>query len=317
MKNYNRPGTWKRHVLPALLLAAVCIGAVELAVCAHQAPDVYAAITAPIRTAVNQAGKVGELAWNRLRQRTDEAVANGISQIQASLQRLDEHLSQKPEPEPELVEEIQLIDDAPVAPPPNARADYSITSLTIQNGVQHLTGSNPELVYYNQTDDAWAGEPYGSDTIGRYGCGPVAMAMVVSSLSDTPMDPAQMAQHCVDQGYWAKKRGSYWSVVPGTAEDFGLTCTSLPPEETDHDTILHYLSTGQPLVAMVGPGHFTTSGHFIILRGSTLDGSILIADPASLERSLTTWDLDLILEELSPNRSSGGPLWVISPNFSP
>ena len=40
----------------------------------------------------------------------------------------------------------------------------------------------------------------------------------------------------------------------------------------------------------MGPGHFTNGGHFIILRGVTLDGSVLVADPASQERSLTTWD---------------------------
>ena len=33
---------------------------------------------------------------------------------------------------------------------------------------------------------------------------------------------------------------------------------------------------------------------------------------ASPERSLTLWDLDLILEELSPSRHDGAPLWVLS-----
>ena len=49
MKNFERPGTWKRYILPTLLLAAVCIGAVELLVCYYQAPETYAAITAPVR----------------------------------------------------------------------------------------------------------------------------------------------------------------------------------------------------------------------------------------------------------------------------
>ena len=65
----------------------------------------------------------------------------------------------------------------------------------------------------------------------------------------------------------------------------------------------------------MGPGHFTNGGHFILLRGVTMDNSILVADPASLERSLTTWDLDLILEELSASRDSGGPLWAVYPGF--
>ncbi len=318
MKNFERPGKWKRYILPALLLAAACIGAVELWVCSFQAPDVYAAITAPVRAAVQRAGEAGELIWASLQQRTNAAVASSVSQVQEGLRRLDEYLSRQPEPEEPggPSEEVQLVDDEAVVPPPRARAAYSVTALAARNGMQYLTGGSMELVYYNQTDPAWAEEPYGSDVIGRYGCGPVAMAMVVSSLTDTPMDPVQMARHCVEQGYWASRHGSYWSIVPGVAEDFGLSCTSLPPEETDSETIIRFLSTGQLLVALVGPGHFTNGGHFIILRGITLDGSILVADPASSDRSLTTWDLDLILEELSPNRSSGGPLWAISPWLS-
>ena len=313
MKNFEKPGKWKRYILPTLLLAAACIGAVELWVCAYRAPEIYQAITAPVREAVQWAGDTGELAWDALRQRTDTAVAHGVSQVQGILRRLDEYFTQEPEAlVPELDEELQLVDDTSVPPPPRSRANYSITTLAVRKGVKYLTGSNPELLYFNQTDAPWAQEPYGSDTIGHYGCGPVAMAMVVASLTDTDTDPVKMAEHCVEQGYWAKKHGSYWSIVPGVSEDFGLTCTSLPPEETAADTIIRCLSTGQLLVAMMGPGHFTNGGHFIILRGVTLDGSILVGDPASSDRSLTTWDLDLILDELSSNRNSGGPLWAIS-----
>ena len=32
-------------------------------------------------------------------------------------------------------------------------------------------------------------------------------------------------------------------------------------------------------------GHFTSGGHFILLRGVTLDGNILVADPNSRARS--------------------------------
>ena len=312
MKNSEKPGKWKRYLLPVLLLAVVCIGGVELWVCSFQAPDIYNAITAPVRAAVQRAGEFGELAWNSLSQRVNTAVEEGVAQVQVGLQRLNEYLTREPEPS-EDQGEVQLVDGEAITPPPRSQADYLITALVTRDDRQYLTGGNQELAYYDQTAEPWADMPYGSDTIGRYGCGPVAMAMVVSTLTDTPMDPAQMAQLCADGGYWAKKRGSYWSIVSGTAEHFGLTCTSLSPEDTD--AIIHYLATGQLLVAMMGPGHFTNGGHFIVLRGLTLDGSVLVADPASLERSLTTWDLDLILEELSPNRSSGGPLWPISPNL--
>lgn len=324
VKNFEKPGKWKRHILPVLLLAAACVGTVELVVCAYQAPDVYAAITAPVRSLVRHAGQAGELVWAGLQQHTDRAVAEGVTRLQTGLRQLDDYLSRPPEPEPEpelapeLQEELQLVDgETDLAPPPRSRADYSITALLSRDGQQYLTGGSHNLVYYDQTAARWAEEPYGSDTIGRYGCGPTVMAMVVSTLTQTSIDPAEMARLCVDRGYWAKKHGSYWSIVPGIAEEYGLTCTSLPPEETDKEVILHHLSTGQLLVALVGPGHFTGGGHFILLRGLSMDGTILVADPASPDRSLTTWDLDLILEELSASRSSGGPLWAVSVAFTP
>ena len=317
MKNSEKPGRWKRYILPILLLAVVCVGGVELWVCSFKAPDVYAAITAPVKAAAQRVGEAGAQAWGALCQWTDRTVTGGVARVQAGLQQLNEFLTREPEPDepeddPELLEDVQLVDDSAVAPPPRSRAEYYVTTRAFRNGRDYLTGGSHDLVYYNQTASAWADKPYGSDTIGRYGCGPTAMAMVVSTLTETDTDPVEMARHCVEHGYWASKHGSYWSIVPGVAEDFGLTCTSLLPEETDQEQIVHSLATGQLLVAMVGPGHFTNGGHFIVLRGLALDGSVLVADPASSERSLILWDLDLILEELSSTRSSGGPLWAIS-----
>ena len=49
--------------------------------------------------------------------------------------------------------------------------------------------------------------------------------------------------------------------------------------------IVDALASGELVVAIMGPGHFTKSGHFIVLRGVTADGKILVADPASISRS--------------------------------
>lgn len=315
MKNFERPGRWKRFIFPILLLAALCIGGVELLFCYYQAPEVYAAVTAPIRAAAERGGELGEAVWAGLRRRTDAAVEQGARQVREGLRILDELLSPAPDEPLDAPEEqqVQLVDDTEVAPPPRPPAASILTDLLRQDGADYLTGGSRDLIYFDQTGPDWAEAPYGSDTIGRYGCGPAVMAMAVSTLSDTQTDPAQMAEHCVDRGYWAKKHGSYWSIVSGAAEDFGLSCISVSPE--DPDSVVHYLSTGHLLVALMGPGHFTNGGHFILLRGMTLDGEILVADPASLDRSLTLWDLDLILDELSQGRSSGGPLWALAPGF--
>jgi hypothetical protein len=58
-------------------------------------------------------------------------------------------------------------------------------------------------------------------------------------------------------------------------------------------------------------GHFTSGGHFIVLRGVTSEGKILVADPASYTRSEKEWDLNIILNEASKRAGSGGPFWII------
>ena len=54
--------------------------------------------------------------------------------------------------------------------------------------------------------------------------------------------------------------------------------------------------------------------HFIVLRGVTEDGKILVADPASVKRSNKEWDLRIVTGEASRKvGSAGGPFWVLSP----
>ena len=96
------------------------------------------------------------------------------------------------------------------------------------------------------------------------------------------------------------------------AEAYGLECRSLNPETLEEDELYLRLSTGDVAVALMTKGHFTKGGHFIRLRGTTLGEEILVADPASRDRSLIPWELSLILEELSPSRHDGAPLWVLS-----
>ena len=65
------------------------------------------------------------------------------------------------------------------------------------------------------------------------------------------------------------------------------------------------------IVTLMSKGHFTKSGHFIVLRGVTAEGKILVADPASIRRSEQEWDLSIILAEARKGASAGGPLWAI------
>ncbi len=301
----------RRNLLCVALLAVLCVGAVELAACSFFAPTVYEQITAPARRGAQAASQFCGRAAAAAAQASEEAhrlVSRRVAAagVQASVlwSRLT---APKAEPLPE--EDIQVADD-PALTGGGPAADPAITELNVINGQEILTGGTMPIVYFNQGSETWAEQPYGSDNIGRYGCGPTAMAMVAASMTGAETDPLQMAQLAVSLGHWAKRGGSYLSVVEGLAAEAGLTAVSL--RERTPDALMQPLLGGDLVVALMGPGHFTKSGHFIVLRGATLSGKILVADPNSPERSLMEWEPELILEELSRSTSDGAPLWIIS-----
>lgn len=173
-----------------------------------------------------------------------------------------------------------------------------------------LSGGAVNILYFSQNDPRWQNKTYGPyDSIGVYGCGPTALSMLVSSLTEENITPDKMAEWAYQNGFHSSKSGSYHSIIPNGAASFGLKAESI----TDYSSqnLIQELSTGKIIVALMDEGHFTAHGHFIILRGVTLDGKVLIADPKSLENSLKEWDLDIILEEAKYHASSGGPMWSI------
>ena len=322
-----KTGPRKMRIVLLVLLALTCICSVELAVCRHYDPVLFHTITDPVVTTVNEvASAVSTAALNTadaVRERIDALIreaeeraaakcaAEELAAQQEALAKAQQEALKHPEenvPTPVSAEDQTA--SSPLLETSAIICDPSVTTLESINDQDILTGGIFDLVYYNQGDPNWKNLKYGLDRIGSHGCGPVAMSMVVSSLSTTDMDPYTMAQHAVNHGYYARHSGSYHSIVIGTATDFGLHAESFTSRDTValQDAIL----SGKLLVALMGPGHFTQSGHFIVLRGVTLSGEILVADPSSLDRSLTAWDAQLIFDELSHNPANGGPLWVIS-----
>ena len=291
----------RRNTILLVLLALLCIGGVELAACSHFAPEVYQQVTAPFRWAASAALDACGRGWD-MTCRFFQDAADHASQFWTELTTPKETPTPAPEG-PQIAEDPDFVSDWPPVDP-------AITEVVEVDGQQILTGGTIDIVYFCQSDDTWAGQPYGTDTIGPYGCGPTAMAMAVASMTDTDTDPAVMAAWAAQHGYWAKGGGSYHSIVPGTAEAFGLTVE--PVTEWTEEALREALNSGKILVALMGPGHFTKLGHFIVLRGTTLSGGILVADPNSLERSLMVWDPQIILDELAVRARHGGPLWALS-----
>lgn len=118
-----------------------------------------------------------------------------------------------------------------------------------------------------------------------------------------------MAEWAYKNGYRCEGSGSYHSLIPEGARHYGLSVEGATRYEGQK--IADALASGKLVVAIMGPGHFTTSGHFIVLRGVTSEGKILVADPASVNRSNQEWDLSIVLDEPRRGAAAGGPFWLI------
>lgn len=324
-------------IMFGLTLASLCMGTVFLMTASVADPELYFKITDPMVAyagkKLEQTSEVVVKIQNKVSQ-TVEATGNYLSnkaneakeQIATTLQNTKDNISdgvtaikESFEPEKESIREqnLQALADSQALGEallsiPRGQADYSVTHFEIDDFTEQefLTGGTNRLIYFNQTDEKWGN--YGYDSINGYGCGPTAMAMIVNTLRNDVYYTAQdMADIFVEEGFWCHGSGTYYHFADGSGERFGLTVEYLPVD-TPATKLVQHLLTGKLAIALMGPGHFTNGGHYIVLHGATLTGDILVADPASRDRSLTTWDPQLILDELSPARTAGAPLWLFS-----
>lgn len=164
---------------------------------------------------------------------------------------------------------------------------------------------------YMQNDPAWADFLYGGqDPMSGYGCGPTALAIAAASLTHESITPIDTASWAADNGYYAPQNGSVHALIPDGARNYGLTIEILNTRTPDAFRLA--LSMDKLLVLLMGPGDFSDSGHFIVLYGYDENGDILVADPASPERSSKHWPADTLINQLLMTAKNGGPVWVLS-----
>lgn len=196
----------------------------------------------------------------------------------------------------------QLVDDGDI--------DY-IYSSEIDFTSYDFQENEMDIIYFNQADSRWKDKAYGkTGTIGGSGCGPTSLAMVVSTLTDKTINPVEMSRWSYRNGYYCEGVGSYHSLIPNGVKHFGLSVEGTGGSRKE--SIVQALEQGDLIIAIMAKGHFTSSGHFIVLRGITEEGKILVADPISIRRSEREWDLSIILNEARKGADAGGPFWIIS-----
>ncbi len=172
------------------------------------------------------------------------------------------------------------------------------SSIAISNSVQFI-----KPVSYLQTDPKWKNHNYSAKgekkTIGSSGCGVTASAMVIATLKDKNVTPITTAEWSMAHGYKALNQGTYYSYFVPQFNQYGITCRQLnssnlygKPSSSAHTEALNALKNGNWVIACMGKGQYTSSGHFILLYKYE-NGYIYVNDPASTkaDRIKNTWDL--------------------------
>lgn len=159
-----------------------------------------------------------------------------------------------------------------------------------------LTGEFEEgtIPYFTQWDPRWGYCRYGAGLMGWTGCGPTALSMVAMGLTgDGTLTPAYIASFAIDEGYCVPGNGTAWALFSEGAEKLGLHPKELPLWEA---TIRADLEAGRPVICIMGSGHFTDTGHYIVLTGCDEDG-FTVLDPFR-PSNCTVWPYDEIKDEI-------------------
>ncbi|NLJ40801.1 MAG: hypothetical protein GX352_04225 [Clostridiales bacterium] len=153
-----------------------------------------------------------------------------------------------------------------------------------------------QIPLFIQWEKDWGYASYGDGVIGLDGCGPTSLSMVYIGLTgDLSYNPKALAAFSETNGYLDTKNDiTLWTLMSEGAKVLGLESKELP---LDENIMIRELSNGHPIICSVGPGNFTTTGHFIVVY-DYVDGHFLINDPNSLARSQQEWDYSEIESEI-------------------
>ncbi len=159
---------------------------------------------------------------------------------------------------------------------------------------QGTTGTNAKgnFVYYCQGDFK---QSYGGGkTIAQAGCGPTSLAMVLTYYTGKKITPVDTANYAMKKGYRIINNGTSDNLFPAMCKEYGINGEFQKPSSNN---IVTALKQGKTIIAHMGPGTFTKGGHYIVLKGITSDGRVLVADPNHRNYNNKTFSADLIAKE--------------------
>lgn len=183
-------------------------------------------------------------------------------------------------------------------------------------------GNGPEVIWWSQL--TYTRDLYNTSPISSNGCGPSSLAIVYSSLTGDIVAPPQMAKWCTEHGYYYTYRGGETvgtnSIFSSGAKELGLRVDYVGYGPSAIDEALPYLEQGDLIVCVVGRNAkgnpiFSGAGHYLVVRGYTPDGKLLLADPGRSDVMVAcntpreVSDMRYILDRSSVGNT--GTVWAI------
>lgn len=148
---------------------------------------------------------------------------------------------------------------------------------------------------FMQWDERWGYNQYAGELMGISGCGPTCLSMVsVYLLNNTDYTPKYIAEFAETNGYSVSGNGSSWTLISSGGKELGLDVVEIPLVES---RIIDNLEVGNPIICVMGPGDFTSTGHFIVITDYE-DGKVKINDPNSKSRSEKLWELSDVMGQI-------------------
>lgn len=155
--------------------------------------------------------------------------------------------------------------------------------------------------YYSAEYDDPILNDYGfGETIKDAGSAPVSMAMVASYLTGKKEDPVKVANWSLAHNFRDQEKGTSFDFFKSISEGYGLNCHQ---SDVSEKAILSSLKIDHPVIMFVK--NEVGSGHYMVLKGLTAEGKVLVADPTSKTVSAQAYDIDYFLNQ-------GDQMWTFS-----
>lgn len=156
---------------------------------------------------------------------------------------------------------------------------------------------------YLQYDSRWANVGYSTageiTNIKESGCGPTAAAMLAETLTGKTITPVDACRWSLKMGYKAAHQGTYYAFFKPFFAQYGINCYQFNSSNlygnsssSIHDEVFSMVDKGWYFIACMGPGTWTSGGHFVLLYGyDKAVNKVYINDPASTKGERTEGNL--------------------------